>query len=425
MKSDQREDSSDKSPQEAQDDVGLEKNIIKEALKQVSVYRDETKLSIDYTPLVLPHREEIIRTLAQLFKSLIESPGGASRKVIITGATGTGKTAVTKRFGALIQEVAGENDINLRYVHVNCRRNKTPFLALTRIIQHFNPKFPKRGLNVAELIHILSHEILAKEDAYILLCFDEADHFILSDPSIIYDLTRLQDDSLNPKQRLSLITVAKNDSFKKGLDPSISSTFQCSTIHLDKYSKFQLEDILKERIKEAFSDGTVLNDTISYVSDLAAISGDARYALELLWLAGKYADEEGALQVSPDHTRKAITNLDPGIQREVIRDLGLHQKLFLLAVARQLKNTQKAYVILSDCQKAYRTICEEHGIEHHSYTKVWEYVKELVDISGCLSSNVSCLQGRVGRTTLLRVDVPVDILTQILENQIEDKFKLI
>ena len=398
---------------------------MKEELKRPTVFRDEAKLSIDYTPLVLPHREEKIRNLAQLFKALIENPGGASKKVIITGSTGTGKTAVTKRFGAMIQEVAEENDIYLRYIHVNCRRYKTSFLVITRIIQHFNPKFPKRGFNVAELMHILSYEILGKEDAYILLCLDEAELLIFSEPSLLYHLTRMQDDSLNSKQRLSLITIAKNDSFKKNLDPSISSTFQCSTIHLDEYSSLQLRDILKERIKEAFFDGTVLSETINLISDFAAESGDARYALELLWLAGKYADTAKSLQITPEFVRRARGNLAQEIKREVLRDLDLHQKLILLAIARQLKNTQKAYVTMGDCQKAYRIICEEYGIKHRSYTKVWEYIKELTDISEFLSTKVTGLENKPGQTTLLRLNVPIEILEQVLENEIEVKFKLL
>ncbi|NVM54422.1 MAG: AAA family ATPase [Candidatus Helarchaeota archaeon] len=405
------------------------KNIMKEELKRTSLFRDETKLSIDYTPLDLPHREEPIRKLAHLFKSLIENPGGASKKVIITGTTGTGKTAVTKRFGVMIQEVAEENSIYLRYVHINCRRYKTSFMVLNRIIQHFNPKFPKRGFNVAELVHILSNEILDKEDAYILLCLDETDLLILSEPSIIYNLTRMHDDSLNSKQRLSLITIAKSDLFKKNLDPSISSTFQCSTIHLEKYSSLQLRDILKERIKEAFFDGTVLNETINLISDFTAESGDARYALELLWLAGKYADDAKSLQITPEFARQAKVNLDPGIKREVIRDLGLHLKLILLATTRQLKNTQKAYAIMGEIEAAYRLICEEYSTESHSikprgHTKIWEYIRELTDISEFLSTKVSSLEDKPGQTTLLRLNVPIEILEQILEDEIKGEFKL-
>ncbi|TFG05500.1 MAG: hypothetical protein EU536_01995 [Promethearchaeota archaeon] len=397
------------------------RNIVNDVLKRPTVFRDETKLSIDYTPLELPHREEVIRKLAQLFKTLIENPGGATKKVVITGPSGTGKTAVTKRFGSMIQDFANERGINLHYIHINCRRYKTSFMILIRIIQHFNPNFPKRGFNVAELFHILADEILEKEEAYVLLCLDDADLLLLNDPALIYDLTRMRDDSLNSKQRLSFITVAKNNLFKIKLDASISSTFQCSTIHLEKYSNLQLIDILKDRIKETFFDGTVLNQTINLIADFAAEFGDARYALELLWLAGKHADDAKSLQITPEFARQAKGDLDPGIKKEIIRDLNLHQKLILLAITRQLKSTEKAYVIMGDCQRAYQIICEEHGITHRSYTKVWEHVKELADYSDFLSTKVAKLDNKPGQTTLLRLNVPIEILEQVLEDELTQK----
>jgi len=397
------------------------KNIMKEELKRTSLFKDETKLSIDYTPSELPHRDEIIRKLAHLFKALIETPGGASKKVIITGTTGTGKTAVAKRFGVMIQEVAEENNINLHYTHVNCRQYRTAFAILNRIIQSFNPKFPKRGFNVSELLHILSSEILNKENAYILLCLDEIDTLNSSSEEleIIYHLTRIEDEFLNSKQRLSLIAIAKNDSFKKKIDPSIGSTFQCSTIYLEKYSSSQLKDILNGRVKEAFFDGTVLNETINLISDFASESGDARYALELLWVAGKYADEDNSPQITPEFCRKAKVNLDPGIKREVIQSLNLHQKLVLLAIARHLKNTQKAYITMGEFQKSYSIICEEYDTKPHGYTKMWEHIKELTNISEFLSAKVTKLEDKPGQTTSLRLNVPIELLEQILENEVK------
>jgi len=391
---------------------------MKEELKRSSLFRDESKLSIDYIPLELPHRENVIRKLTQLFKTLIENPGGASKKVVVTGSTGTGKTAVTKRFGSLIQEIAQEKNINLHYIHVNCRRYKTSFMILTRIIQHFNPNFPKRGFNVAELFHILSEEILDREDAHILLCLDESDLLLLSEPSFLYNLTRMGDDLLNSKQRVSLITITRNNLFRKKLDPSINSTFQCSVLYLEKYTSFQLKDILNQRIKEAFFEGTVLNETLNLIADFAAELGDARYALELLWLAGKYADDVDSVQITPEFARKAKVNFDPGIKREIIRDLNLHQKLILLSIVRLLKNTQKAYVIMGECQRAYQIICEEYNVKQRSHTKIWEYINALSNLSDFLSTKVAGLENKPGQTTLLRLNVPIDSLERILEDEL-------
>lgn len=162
-----------------------------------------------------------------------------------------------------------------------------------------------------------------------------------------------------------------------------------------------------------------MNETINLISDFAAESGDARYALELLWAAGKYADEVHSLQITPEFCRKAKVNFDPGIKREVIQDLNLHQKLILLSIARHLKKTQKAYITMGECQKSYSIICEEIGEGPKSYTKIWEYIKELTNISEFLSTKVSRLEDKPGQTTLIRLNVPIELLEQILENEIK------
>jgi cell division control protein 6 len=85
------------------------------------VFKDETKLDINYVPYTLPHRESELRLLTEFFSFALQSPGKMTQRVMITGDVGTGKTALSQRFGASITHEATEKGINLRYVHVNCR----------------------------------------------------------------------------------------------------------------------------------------------------------------------------------------------------------------------------------------------------------------------------------------------------------------
>ncbi len=63
-------------------------NIVKAELKKTSLFRDESKLSIDYIPKELPHRDAKMRKLTRIFKELVENPGGGSKKVLLTGSSG-------------------------------------------------------------------------------------------------------------------------------------------------------------------------------------------------------------------------------------------------------------------------------------------------------------------------------------------------
>ncbi|MFX1293342.1 MAG: Cdc6/Cdc18 family protein [Promethearchaeota archaeon] len=397
-------------------------DIVKEELQFSSVFRDESRLSIDYIPIELPHRETKIRKLTRIFKEIVEHPGGSSKKVLITGASGTGKTATAMRFGQLMQEVALEKGINLRYAHVNCRLWKTEYIILLRIIRIFIPKFPKRGFNVPELWHTLCEEILSAKNIYLLLTLDNFEYLQSNYPQLLYNLSRICDDSLNSKQRISFIIIAPDDSFKTLLEPSISSTFQCSTVPFENYSNLQLDDILRARIKEAFFDGTVLEDTLRLISDFAAETGDCRYALELLWLAGKMADEVKAFQINAEYVRRAALNIHPRFKREIIQNLSFQNQILLLAICNYLKLTQKGYTTIGECEPVYRELCENLEVNPYRNTQLWVNIRLMVDTTDLISKEVSTLEGlgkRLNPSTIIRLNYPINVIKTVLEKEID------
>ena len=59
------------------------------------VLKDPSKLSFDYVPERLVHREKQMDRLWMLFRPVLE---GASQTAFLIGNVGTGKTATSKRF---------------------------------------------------------------------------------------------------------------------------------------------------------------------------------------------------------------------------------------------------------------------------------------------------------------------------------------
>ena len=96
-----------------------------ELLKKPSMFMDESKLEINYIPDELPHRDKELSLLSQLFLGLITNPNSISRKVLITGKTGIGKTVTVKLFGRLLEIASKKRNINIKYAHVNCRKERT------------------------------------------------------------------------------------------------------------------------------------------------------------------------------------------------------------------------------------------------------------------------------------------------------------
>ena len=384
-------------------------------MRYYSVFRDETKLDINYTPERLLHRQEHLNLLNQYLRYVTMAPGEMAQRVLITGKIGTGKTALTQHFGKMITRKAQDRQINLRYVHINCRQCKgSLFLILQQAIQRFIPSFPRRGFSAEELLQTLM-QILDEEDAYLILTLDELEALVRregSDP--LYNLTRIQESRLKAPKRLTLICILRQPEYLERLDPSTRSTLQQNIIHLEEYTEPQLRDILKDRVLLAFIEGAVPSQSIDHIARLAAREGDARYAIELLWRAGKYADSTGLREVTPECVRKAAVSVYPMIRKDILCSLSLHEKLFLLGVARRFRRTTSVYMSMGEAADAYALVCEEYDEERRGHTQLWKYVKDLSAL-GIVETRLSGV-GRRGKTTLIGLPrIPASDLEEALE----------
>ncbi len=391
--------------------------IIRETLSKPSIFKSEEPLSLEFIPAKLPHRENQLKFLAELFRSVIDRPGTTSPKVLITGDIGTGKTVLVTRFGTDMARTAKTLKLNIRYIHINCREYRgSLFMILKRVLQTFNPSFPQRGFSSEELLQILLDQ-LEDKNLHIILALDEADILIKAEGSSLYNLTRIQEERPGRPVRLSLLLVVRELRLLETLDRSTQSTLQRNIIRLERYTTPQLETILGERVELSFKNGTVPETLVNFVADQAAPSGDARFAIELLWRAGKYADSEGARELKPDHVRMAQNNIYPVLRTDYAQHLNLHEKLLLLALARVLERTNENYATMGEMEIAYRMACEEHKEKYRAHTQVWKYVQNL-SATGVLSTQLSTAGFR-GKTTLLGISAaPASAIRRWLESSL-------
>jgi cell division control protein 6 len=386
------------------------------------VFKDESKLDINYIPQKLPHREREHRLLLEFFNFILHYPERMAQRIILTGDVGTGKTALAQHFGANLTSEANKRGIKFRYVHINCREfrgNLAPILH--RAVAVFQPNYPARGYGAEEILATLM-KVLDEENAFMILTLDEFDSLIEREGSdAVYKLTRLQETRQGKPQRLSFIFIMRDLKAMEQLDESAKSTLQRSIIRLERYGKAQLIDILKDRVAMAFELGAVPEDVVDLIAELAFTqTGNARFGIELLWRAGKYADAQEAGFVEPECVRMAVSNIIPTLRRSELASLGLHEKLFLLAVARYFKENEEAYVSLSEAEKAYAVVCEEFGEAPNSHTQLWKYIQYLSSL-GVVKTEVVTVATRGRSTRLSLPTVPAVELEKELSTSLQQE----
>lgn len=369
-----------------------------------SVFKNEAKLDINYIPKTLPHRDKEHRLLMEFFNFLFRFSEKMSQRVIITGEVGTGKTVLAHRFGADITLQANKQKVRIKYIHINCREYRGKiFLILQHILSIFRPNFPKRGYSSEEILDIV-FQILDEEKIHVILTLDEFDALIKNEGSeTVYKLTRLQEIRSGKPYRISVIFILRNLDLTNKLDDSSKSTLQRNIIRLKKYEKSQLIDILNERISMSFYPYSVNEDILISIAEFGfSETGNARFAIDLLWRAGKYADANDKDIVTAECVREAVSSIFPLIKKNELVSLSFHEKLFLLSIARFFIHNDDVYITLSEVEELYSVVCEEFNEDPNSHTQIWKYAK-LLSALGIIKIQVTATEKR-GRST--RISLP-------------------
>jgi len=344
-------------------------------LQKPSLFNEENRLDINYIPDLLPHREKELSLLSQLFLTLITEPNLLSRKILITGRTGVGKTVTVKKFGELLKKAADVRDIPIKYIHINCRKVRTQYKVLIKIIREIKKDFPKRGYSPQDLLEIIL-EFLEIQNYHLLIVLDELSYLIDKGGDLIYTLTRINDDSINAPQRISIIGIVRDISCLNNLDNSTLSTLQRNIVKFTDYTSEQIFDILKYRTEAGLKENVISDDLIKMVAKIVSHNGDIRYGLTLIWRACKIAENQNLNYISAECIRLGNQDLVPISTQDTLAYLTSQKLIFLLAIIRALKKSKQTNVSISNILKLYHILCENAGLTHRSYSQLWNYLQE-------------------------------------------------
>jgi len=346
-----------------------------ELLKRPSMFEDESKLEINYIPDDLPHREKELSLLSQLFLGLITNPNSISRKILITGKTGIGKTVTVKLFGQLLEKASKKRDINIKYYHVNCRKERTSYKVLIRLIQLIDNRFPKRGYSSQDLLDILI-EYLHRYNMHILVVLDELSYLINKHEDLIYSLTRINDDTLKGDQRLSIIGIVRDLSCLNNIDNSTMSTLQRNIIEFKNYTKNQIFDILKYRANISLKRNILSDKILKMISEITFNSSDVRFGLNIIWRSCKIAESKKLNYINAECVRLGNQDLLPYSTLDVLEFMNSQKLSFLYAIIKALIKHDNIKVSFNEVLKRYYMICENLDLKPRSNSQLWNYLQD-------------------------------------------------
>jgi cell division control protein 6 len=361
----------------------------------------------DYLPEKLPHREEQIRLLGETVAPVLRD--ARCSNIFIYGTTGTGKTAVTKYVLSHLEAKAKEYGAPVKFCYVNCHMTGSEYRVYANLSQSIGLAIPFTGLSVGEVFDRFRNGLDTSRTIFIV-ALDEIDELIKNrGDGLLYELTRIN-ETLH-KSKVSIIGISNDLRLKEFLDPRVFSSLSEEEMVFRPYDASELRNILLERSKLSFHEGSLSEAALNICSALAAAEhGDARRALDLLRVAGEVAERQGAKMIMEEHVREAEKHIEHNRVVEALKNLTLHSKLVLLSVY----HLSKSSATTGEIYDIYNELCGELGTGLLTQRRVGTLVNEL-DAMGLLNAKVVSM-GRYGRTKKIRLEISRTLIKDVFGN---------
>lgn len=262
------------------------------------IFKNENALSLEYLPPEMPGRESQLKDLASILSSTAK--GRRARNILITGSPGTGKTSCVKY---VLNQLSEFTQIPIP-IYINCWHFSTSNSVLSEIAERLSLPLPRRGIAFDEIFNRIK-EYLIKNNKILIVVLDEVDRLIANNSTeILYYLSR--GDEL-AEGRVSIIAISNDDESAAKLDNRIRSSLLEYRMKFERYTAFQLKNILSERAKLAFFSNVIGEEVIALcAANAAKQGGDARIGISLLYQSGLNAEREGSNKVLLKHVKLAI-----------------------------------------------------------------------------------------------------------------------
>ncbi|KAL8703373.1 MAG: hypothetical protein Q9201_003429 [Fulgogasparrea decipioides] len=332
-------------------------------------------LHVSSIPAILPCREEEFNTVYTHLEAAISAGSGAC--IYISGTPGTGKTATVREVVAQLNaSVQMEELDDFIFVEINGMKITDPHQSYSLLWEALKGErvSPSHALGLLE--REFDHPSPRRVPCVVLM--DELDQLVTKDQSVMYNFFNWPGQR---HSRLIVLAVANTmDLPERTLSNKISSRLGLTRITFPGYTHEQLQAIILSRLTHV-PRGIVDPDAIQFASrKVAAVSGDARRALDICRRAveiaeGEVAEDANPLLETPSKRKtlrekagesvpdrkarkpgnvtiatikQAINEATSSSLQQYLKSLPLSSKLFLAAILANTRRTGVSECVLGD-----------------------------------------------------------------------------
>ncbi|KAK4547296.1 hypothetical protein LTR36_000951 [Oleoguttula mirabilis] len=303
---------------------------------QASPYQiARSTLHVSAVPHALPCRESEFDTVYSHLEAAITAGTGAC--IYISGTPGTGKTATVREVVASLQSAVAEEQLDdFYFVEINGMKVTDPHQSYSLLWEALKGD----RVSSAHALELLEREFTTPSPRRVpcVVLMDELDQLVTKNQGVMYNFFNWP--QLRHSRLIVLAVANTMDLPERTLSNKISSRLGLTRITFPGYTHTQLMTIIQSRL-EGVGQVIVESDAVQFASrKVAAVSGDARRALDICRRAVEIAEQEtlatdtaGKENQVPDTPSKT-----PGRQRSALATLAQKKGIVTIATIKRAIN---------------------------------------------------------------------------------------
>ncbi|XP_068147511.1 origin recognition complex subunit 1 [Drosophila tropicalis] len=305
-----------------------EANPDKGRKSQLQLAREQLHVSV--VPQSLPCREKEFDNIYNFLEGKIQDQCGGC--MYVSGVPGTGKTATVSGVIRTLQGMTRQRKLpEFEFLEINGMRLTEPRQAYVQIYKQLT------GKTVSwEQAHTLLEKRFttpAPRRITTVLLVDELDILCNRRQDVVYNLL---DWPTKSAARLVVITIANTmDLPERLLMGKVTSRLGLTRLTFQPYTHKQLQEIVSARLGLAGSEAFKGEAVQLVARKVAAVSGDARRALDICRRATEIAKD----CVTMLHVQQALAEMIASAKVQAIKNCSRLEQIFLQAVAAEVTRT--------------------------------------------------------------------------------------